>query len=437
LLSSACHSASDTPIRADAPVPSSPSVSGVPPIDAAPVALADAGYAPALKALAEGNNALGLDIYGAARKGYQNLALSPLSLSMALTMTWVGARGDTAAQMKNVLHSDLSPESALDAEAALLAWARDPSQTATLRIANRLFGEKTFAFSQPYLDRTNTSFGAPLEPLDFVGAADASRQHIDDWVAAQTDQHIKDLLPPRSVNADTRLILANAIYFLGVWAHPFKTEETKPAVFHPSGTQAEDVPTMHEVHDLRFAHADGVRVVEIPYAGEQLAMSFVLPDAVDGLDAVEARLSPTTLASWLGALAPARVRVAMPKFEINPPDSLALRGILASLGMPLAFDRTKADFTGMASSPRPEDRLFLSDVFHKAFVKVDESGTEAAAATGGSMMRPTFVRREPPPEDFTADHPFLFFLRESASGTILFMGRVRDPKENPASRPPR
>jgi serpin B len=424
----ACHPASDGSAVREASAPASsnrPDPS--PAADAATGVLPDAGSAPALTRLADSSNAFGLDVYSVARRGRTNLALSPLSLSMALTMAWAGARGETAAQMKSALRVKESLESDLDEESKLSSWLRAPSQAATLRVANRLFGEKSYAFERAFLDSTSAAFGSPLEPLDFVSAPDASRRAINDWVASRTAQHIEDLVPPRGVSSDTRLVLANAIYFLGRWEHPFKPHETKPAAFHLSSTQTENVATMHQVEQLRFAHVDGLKVVEAPYVGGELAMAFVLPDARDGLDALESRLSAATLAGWLDALTSARVQVSLPRFDINPIQSLALRGILTSLGMPLAFDREKADFTGMASSPRPEDRLFLGDVFHRAFVKVDESGTEAAAATGATIRRSMLRRPEPSPEEFTADHPFLFFLRDSSSGTILFMGRVGNP----------
>jgi serpin B len=437
-LATACHSSSGTPLHADtsasppAPLTSPP---GAPMTDAAASdaasssdpALATTDSAAALKALADANNALGLDVYAAARRGHVNAAISPLSISMALTMTWAGARGDTAAQMKTVLHTDLTPDAALDAETKVRSWMNDPAQTVTLRVANRLFGQKGFAFDQGYLDKTNAAFGAPLEPLDFTGAAGAARTHINDWVARQTDQHIKDLLPAGAVRADTRLVLANAVYFLGKWDQPFKKGETKPAPFHVAARSSKEVPTMHGTLGAPYAHTDGVKVLQLPYTGGQLAMVFVLPDAVDGLEAVESRLSPATLGGWTSALATTRAKVALPSFKIEPSDALALGKTLASLGMPLAFDEAKADFTGIANPPNPQDRLVISNVFHKAFVKVDEEGTEAAAATATVLRTRALIRHEPPPEEFVADHPFLFFLRDVASGTILFMGRVGNP----------
>lgn len=183
---------------------------------------------------------------------------------------------------------------------------------------------------------------------------------------------------------------------------------------------------MHKSDSLRFAATDGVKLLELPYVGGDVAMTFVLPDAEAGLEAVEARLSPATLAAWLGALRREQVMVSLPKFEIDPASSLALADLLKALGMPLAFDRGKADFTGIADPPSPADRLFISQVFHKAFVKLDEKGTEAAAATAVVMAR---AGSAPPTNlaEFKADHPFLFLLRHVPSGTILFMGRVSDP----------
>ncbi len=446
LATGACRSAKVSSIDPINPVPSTP------PPAPAPVAVAatptaadprghDAGYAAALSLLAGGNEAFGLDVYRSVRKASPNVALSPLSLSMALTMVWAGARGDTAAQIKSVLHADASPDSALDAEAKLLAWVRDPGQAValspsggspgssggSLRVANRLFGDKSYSFEPAYLEQTKAAFGAPLQPLDFLGAPEDARRTVNDWVSAQTDGHIADLIPARGISPQTRLVLVNAIYFLGRWEHRFDASETRPAPFHVSSSRAADVPTMHELENFAFAHADGVEVLQLPYEGGQLAMTYVLPDAIDGLDQVESRLSPATLSLWLSPLAPTRVRVALPRFTIEPAEALALRSVLVSLGMPLAFERTKADFTGIAAPPQPGDRLFLSDVFHKAFVKVDEQGTEAAAATGVAMRRALVARREPPPVEFTADHPFLFFVREVSSGMILFMGRVGDP----------
>ncbi|MEO5730813.1 MAG: serpin family protein [Byssovorax sp.] len=424
----AASSASDAmPPPVSSASPSAPADS-TSPTDTTPPAPPVTPPAPGeLGGLAKSNNALAFDLYGKTRTQAGNLALSPISISTALTMTWGGARGETAAQMKKVLHAEGEADKAMDVSGKLVASFGNEGSKVTLRVANRLFGEKTYAFEQAYLDRTKAAFGAPLEGLDFKRAADASRTHINDWVAKQTQDRIKDLIPKGALDADTRLVLTNAIYFLGDWMEPFKKEATRPAPFQVTATAAKDVPTMSQTASFRFAATDGVKLLEMPYQGGEVAMLFVLPDAPAGLEAVEKRLSPEALDRWIGAMAFDRVNVALPKFEINPAASLSLGATLQALGMPLAFDRGKADFTGIANPPSPADRLFISQVFHKAFVKLDEKGTEAAAATAVVMARAGSAAPSKPPAEFKADHPFLFVLRHVKSGAILFMGRVSDP----------
>jgi serpin B len=402
------------------------------PTSAKPVVPAAKGPPPTaseLASLARSNTAFALDLYAKLRaRAKGNLALSPLSISTALTMTWAGARGETAAQMKKVLHLEGDPDRAVSVTGALVAEYGAADNKVTVRIANRLFGDKAYTFDPGYLGRVDAAFGAPLEPLDFKTAAEGARGHINGWVSGATEGRITNLIPPGGVDADTRLVLTNAIYFKGDWATPFERDATRPAAFHTTATDQHDVPTMHQEASFHFASLDGVKVLELPYQNGALAMSLVLPDAVDGLDALEARLTPEALGKWLGALAGVKVDVSLPRLEIDPPDPLSLGDRLQELGMPLAFDRRQADFTGIASPPSPEDRLSIAKVFHKAFVKVDEKGTEAAAATAVTMAVAGAAAPPPtPPPEFKADHPFLFFLRDVRSGMILFMGRVGDP----------
>ena len=408
----AVSAASDGPAPSASPAPASP---------IAPPAAADAS------GFAKSSNALAFDLYGKARAQAGNLALSPISISTALTMTWGGARGETAAQMKKVLHAEGDAERAMDVSGKLLASFGNEGNKVTLRVANRLFGEKSYTFDQGYLDRTKAAFGAPLEALDFKKAAEPGRVHINAWVAKQTQDRIKDLLPPNALDGETRLVLTNAIYFLGDWQNQFDRDRTKPAAFHATAADAKDVPTMNQVEHFKFAATDGVKLLEMPYEGGEVAMTLVLPDAPAGLDAVEQRLSPELLTKWITGMQFDRVVVALPKFEINPAASLSLGDTLQALGMPLAFDRASADFTGIANPPSPADRLYISKVFHKAFVKLDEKGTEAAAATAVVMARAGSAAPSKPPSEFKADRPFLFFLRHLKSGAILFMGRVSDP----------
>lgn len=381
----------------------------------------------AARRLAKGSNAFGFDLYARLRVRPGNLVVSPASVTTALTMTWGGARGATAEQMARVMHLEGTREAVLPASGRLAAGLQDPGRPIVFRIANRLFGEKSVGFEVGYLQATKAAFGAALEPVDFKGAPEKARVFINGWVEDQTQKRIRDLIPPGAVAADTRLALVNAIYFLGDWTEPFDKGRTRPRPFHVAPTPPKDVPTMHRLDTLRFAQGQGRRALELPYKGDQLSMLLVLPDALDGLDALEGALTPDAFDALVASLKPTRVSVALPKFEIDPASSLALADVLQAMGMALAFDREKADFTGIANPKNPADRLYLARVFHKAFVKVDEKGTEAAAASAALTMRAGSMAPVERPAEFKADHPFLFFIRDHATGLVVFMGRVADP----------
>ncbi len=392
-----------------------------------PLALLAAAATDPMTRLAASSNAFGFDLYKQLRAERGNLTFSPASITTALAMTWGGARGETAAQMKQVLHLEGGPDEVMQAAGKLAAALQDPARPIVFRVANRLFGEKTCRFETPYLDATKAAFGASLESVDFKGAPEPSRHVINRWVEDKTQDRIQDLIPPGGVNADTRLALVNAIYFLGDWMEPFAKEATRPEPFFTSAAQKKDVPTMHTGERLRFAQKEGWKALELPYKGGQMSMLLVLPDKVDGISALESSLTAPGLDAIVKALATTRVIVSLPRFEVNPPNSLPLRDVLVKMGMPVAFDRQRADFTGIANPPSPDDRLVIGEVFHKAFVKVDEKGTEAAAATAVVMMRAGAALRPEQPVEFKADHPFLFFIRDHGSGMVLFMGRVADP----------
>jgi len=375
--------------------------------------------------LAWSNNAFAFDLYRGLGAGAGNRAISPASVSMALSMAWAGARGGTAVQMQSVLRFEGSPDAMMQASGRLATALQDPSRPVVFRIANRLFGEKTSEFEPAYTDATRAALGAGLEPVDFKRAAEKARLLINGWVEEKTEKRIRDLVPRGGVDRETRLVLVNAIYFLGDWAEPFAMESTRPAPFSVAASTKKDVPTMHAVESFRFVAKDALKAVELPYKGGQMSMLVVLPDAVDGLPALEASLTGERLEGITRSLASTRVHVSLPKFEVDPPGSLPLGEALRALGMADAFSPSQADFTAIADPPDPRDRLFLSEVFHKAFVKVDEKGTEAAAATAAVMERAASILA--PPVVFKADHPFLFFIRDNASGMVLFMGRVADP----------
>ncbi len=378
-------------------------------------------------AFAAGGNALGLDLYGRLRMRSGNLVLSPFSIASALAMTWAGARGETSARMKAVLHLDVPPDQALRTAGRLSATLRDPAQPIVFRIANRLFGETSEPLERGFLDATAAAFGAGLDPVDFKHAPAAARGRINGWVEDETRKRIRDLVPPSAIDSETRLVLVNALYFLGDWAAPFEQEATFAAPFTVAAGSAKDVPTMHRRGAYRLLHDRDLAVLEMPYKGGALAMLVLLPDQPDGLAALEASLSAVRIDAIVGALAPATVDLALPKFEVNPSVGMPLREELTALGMGVAFDRRRADFTGIANPKNPEDRLAIGDVFHKAFVKVDEKGTEAAAATAVVIARAGGAMAQA--QSFKADHPFLFLIRHQASGAILFLGRVSDPSE--------
>lgn len=426
-LTLACGTSATTEPPAPSPT-ASPDPTTEPLTTATPTAPTESPTVPAATAdqaalFARSVNAFGLDLWKHVGPG--NQTISPASVAIALDMTFAGARGETADQMARVLHVQGDRDAFHAAAGGMLVRWSASSDDLTLAIANRLFGHQGFAFEDPFLTLTAARYGAPLERIDF-GAPEPARAHINGWVAERTNDRIRDLIPPRGIDDQTRLVLTNAIYLLAKWEEPFESRATRPASFHVDGGNARQVPTMHATGTRRFAHVDGVRVLELPYRVGGLSMLFVLPDARDGLPAVEARLDADTLARWAAAVSPQHTQIALPKFRVAPESSFALADALKALGMPLAFERGAADFTAMANPPNAEDRLSISQVFHKAFVDVNEEGTEAAAATAVVMMRAGGMPMAPQAQ-FLADHPFLFFLRDTSSGAVLFVGRVVEP----------
>ncbi len=337
-----------------------------------------------LTKLTKANNTFAFALWPAIAQKPENFAFSPFSIESALTMTWLGAKGDTAAQMKKALAFDGPASEAADIGGR---YARSLGGLVTVRVANRIFGDQSTHFEKAFLDATEKYFGAPLEPVDFANSPDPSRVHINDWVAAQTNDRIKDLIPQGAVTSDTKMALVNAIYFLGDWDRPFKKEATSPAPFHTTTAAAHDVPMMHAHEQVAFAEDDAVSVIDVPYDGEKFAMTFVLPKKVDGLAAVESKLSNEAFDGWIHAYRGTMVNITLPKFTIDTPSPLSLGDALQSVGIKNAFDKGKSEFEGMAAAPSPDARLFIGKVFHKAFVKVDEKGTEGCGRDRRSSWR--------------------------------------------------
>lgn len=370
------------------------------------------------------SNAFGLDLYRRLADGAGNLAMSPASLSIALSMTHGGAKGETAQQMAKVMH--LPDAAALHGGWAtvLSRWSNEMDDV-ELRVANRLFGDESYQFEQPFLTLTKERYAAPLEPRDFANAPQAQRKYINEWVEKQTKERIVDLIPPPGITADTRLVLANALYLKAPWDETFNEKLTKDETFYAGGSKAVKVPMMTRTAGLRYADAGEVELVELPYEGGELGMLIALPKQRDGLAAVEQKLTAAHVGRWVKQLQLERIWLSLPRFEVNPGESLALKPHLQAMGMKLAFERGRADFTGIANPKKPEDRLNIGNVFHKAFVAVDEKGTEAAAASAVVMMRAGAAPMEP--QRLVVDHPFLFFIRDLKTEALLFVGRVVDP----------
>lgn len=385
---------------------------------------ADKATAEDKTAVARDSNQFALDLFGKLDK-QANLFFSPSSISTALAMTYAGARGQTAEQMAKVLHLNLNSER-LHPAFATLSWemqGQGKPSGCRLNIANALWGHKDTTFLPDFLQRVKDNYGAGLQQVDFSKIEDA-RRTINDWVAQQTADKIKDLLHPGDITRDARLVLTNAIYFKGDWQRPFKGDATFDQPFHVTPSKDETVRMMHQTTEfLHFTDEDKTfQLLEMPYKDSELSMVVLLPAKVDGLAELEKKLDAESLAQWLHKTTPTEVVVTLPKFTTR--SRLPLADRLVAMGMATAFRSEEADFTGMTQDKPP---LFLGTVIHEAWVDVNEKGTEAAAATAvGLKASAAPVQRQP--VVFRADHAFLFLIRDTRSGTILFLARLSNPK---------
>jgi serpin B len=395
---------------------------------------------------ATATNELAVDLHRQLAKGDENLCVSPYSIDSALAMTFAGADGQTRREMARVLHfpndgdaihaSFASLRSSLEEMSQKTAKiAQDsrknggPSEPITLAIANRLFAQSGYDFRDAFLALVRKFYGAPFEIMDFGNDADGSRQQINKWVAAQTRDRIRDLIPQDGVTKDTRLVLANAIYLKAPWESEFSDALTKPKPFHIRGGSVVDVPTMRKGAAFGFAKREGFIAVSLPYVGNDLQFLVLLPDDVNGLRALESKLTASMLAECAKLETRQEVDLHLPKFKFEPP-TIALAENLQALGMKGAFDipRGSANFDGIAPR-KPSDYLYISNVFHKTFIAVDEKGTEAAAATAVVMMRATAMAGpKPKPIEVRVDRPFVYAIQHVPSGVCLFLGRVTDPR---------
>jgi serpin B len=373
-----------------------------------------------------GNTRFACELYARLRGEPGNLFFSPYSISTALAMTAAAARGETAHEMSATLHLPDDPAAVGAGFRALIdrvnGKGETPPRADELVTANALWLQQGQPFLPAFLDAARRDYSAEPHEVDFRSDTEGARRTINAWVERQTRDKIRDLIGPRTLNADTSLVLTNAIYFKGAWREPFPVAATdKDGTFTMADGRKTTVPMMAVTRSFGYHDGGAFRMVELPYAGGDRSMVVVLPTKPDGLPALEATLTAEALDGWLKKLAPRRVAMHLPRFRVE--ESFGLGETLQTMGMRLAFDRNRADFSGLTGKPDH----FISAVVHKAFVDVNEAGTEAAAATAVAMM---MARAGPvaPPVEFRADHPFLLLIRDRPTGSVLFLGRLAEPK---------
>lgn len=384
----------------------------------------------AVAQLASDNQRFAADLYSVIREDAGNLIFSPYSMSSALAMTYAGARGMTEEEMASALRwtlaqGELHPAfNQLDLDLESLGSATPApgvgeGETLRLSIANSVWVQAGLKVIQEFLDTLAVNYGAGLRTVDFVNAPEAARQAINDWVSEETAGRIKDLIPPGAIDDLTRLVLANAIYFKASWLDPFDPDDTADGPFHLLDGSEVTVPMMHKAAlRTRYAEAAGVQAVEIPYYPGNASFLLIVPPQGE-FESFEESLDAGTIGEILRELSDADVDLRMPKFEFE--SDVDLKEPLKALGMEQAFDFERADFTGIAVEG--VQNLYISDALHKALISVNEAGTEAAAATAiiiGDESAYPFA-------EVSADRPFVFLIRDNATGSVLFMGRVVDP----------
>ena len=373
--------------------------------------------------LSEANTSFALDVYRCLRDGHSNnLFFSPASMSTALAMTFLGARKNTSKEMCQVLKfTNMDPEEAHGGFADLLRVLNSADAPYVLKMANKLFARQNYKFLESFLADTRKFYMAEAELADFAGDSEGSRQKINKWVEDQTAQKIKDLMPEGSINGLTAMVLVNAIYFKGDWENKFEQSRTKRAPFFISADVSKEVDMMFISEDFKagFDKELGCKVLELPYVKKDLSMFVVLPKKPEGLHELEDKLSTDVLHRLTTKMRKIKVHCCLPRFKLEY--SCSLNDTLVSLGMNDLFTGGQCDLSGMDGTKE----LYVSAAVHKAFIEVNEEGSEAAAATGMVMN----LMCMPETMEFKANHPFLFFIRENNSETVLFLGRYCSPPD--------
>lgn len=348
-----------------------------------------------------------------------NIFFSPFSLSAAMGMTYAGARGVSQDQIAKVFHFAPNSEKFHKQQGNMLKRLNSQTDSVQLNIVNTLWAEKTYPFKGSYSTLMKKAYSAKVRPMDFINKPEESRLTINRDIYRTTNEKIKDLLPLGSLNNLTRLVLTNAIYFKGEWKIKFQKERTSEANFHITPQDVIKCKMMGVKSEFNYYEGSKFQAIELPYAGGNFSMVIILPAANQPLDELSNSLSNNSLDDILKGLTNEEITVSIPKFKLS--NGYQLKQLLSEMGMPQPFT-DDADFAGMT----PSNNLKISDVYHKAFIEVNEQGTEAAAATAVVVTMKSFVLEK----FFTANRPFLFLIKEKSTGTILFMGRIVDPTKS-------
>lgn len=385
------------------------------------------------------NNSLGLDIFKQLDYSKQNTCISPLSIQSAMMMTHNGASGDTLSEMRKVLHLNAAEQNQYNKaykqyiDSFTKRIAKKPPEYLEIepikfRIANRLFGDKSYPFRASFTKDCSDYYSAPTDLLDIKNNPENARKHINNWVEKQTEKKIKNLLPPRSVSRDTKLVLVNALYLKAPWKNSFHKRFTKDLPFHLSSGKKVNVPTMYNGGKFGYKNFKTYHAIALPYGAHgDLEFLIILPKKESSLNAVVKSLDAKKLKEMRG-MPQHLAKIKLPKFKTES-DPISLKKTFNTLGMVKAFDLKQADFSKMERPNAPiEEQLFISDIFHKTFIEIDEKGTEAAAASAvlmaeGSAHKPEEI------VDFTIDRPFIYAIQDAKTGTCFFLGTITDPSK--------
>ena len=379
-----------------------------------------------------GNTAFAFDLYRAVNDSDDNIFFSPYSISLALAKAYAGARGDTERQIAETLHFDLPQDqlhsafNVLDLSLVSETWD-DEDDGFVLNVASSVWAQEGYGFLPDYLDTLVLNYGGEVRPADFRRDAEDARGRINDWVADETEDRIRGLIPSGGIDEFTRLVLANAIYFRAAWRSAFDERATTDRPFYLLDGSERKAPMMRQQSNLRYAASDSYQAVELPYKGVEMAMTILLPDS-GRFSEFEESLSGDSVGAILDGLDYELVRLTMPRFETD--SAFSLSDTLEAMGMPDTFNDEAANFSGMDGrlcKKKGDICLLISDVLHKAFISVNEAGTEAAAATAVTVGVTQAEEVKLEPIDLVLDRPFLFIIRHQATGAVLFVGRVLDP----------